>query len=122
MAIVSAVIPFIMEDDIEPWQVQMWVIVAAVVAVALLIAAFMMPAQTKLDPLFEQRIAALSEQERFVELVKRQRMLWTGEAPEASATPETSPSAQATPAKPVDEVSAGPTRRTAMPAAEGLTI
>jgi len=85
LAIVCPIVPFILdEEDVEPWLVQACAGGALTVAALLFGAAFMVPAPVKLGENFERQISALLEQERFVQLLARQRAVWLGEPmPEA---------------------------------------
>jgi len=81
LVLVGALVPFILDEDIERWLVHMWVGLALGLAALLLVFAFVVPAPKKLGAHFEQQLAALAEQERFLGLVMRQRAVWAGEPP-----------------------------------------
>lgn len=96
-AIVAVAVPFVLDEDVDPWLVQVWIGVAALLAVlALLGAIFASGPDAKeagkaprvSDGVETLRLAACEEQERFLQLVLRQLALWAGDAPPPTAAGE----------------------------------
>lgn len=79
LAVAALAIPFVLEEDVEQWMVQLWVGIALGLAAIMVVSGLLVPAPTQLDSRFEQQVAAMEEQERFLHLVARQRALWCGE-------------------------------------------
>lgn len=77
--IVGSIVPFILEDDVEQWLMVLWICLAFGLALALLVIAFSLPPPPKLESNFEQRVAALEEQGRYLRLLAKQWALWCGE-------------------------------------------
>eukprot|EP00401_Gymnodinium_catenatum_P000804 CAMPEP_0117585060 /NCGR_PEP_ID=MMETSP0784-20121206/67939_1 /TAXON_ID=39447 /ORGANISM="" /LENGTH=121 /DNA_ID=CAMNT_0005385973 /DNA_START=10 /DNA_END=375 /DNA_ORIENTATION=- len=109
-----------MDEEIEPWIVQMWSSLAAVLAVLFLLVAFLVGAgggeassKTLKAPQASTSgvAAALSDRARFLRLVQRQCAFWAGEKFPSEEVPTVAPVTEASSNGPANDPSSAARRR-----------
>eukprot|EP00929_Paragymnodinium_shiwhaense_P083894 TRINITY_DN44837_c0_g1_i1.p1 TRINITY_DN44837_c0_g1~~TRINITY_DN44837_c0_g1_i1.p1 ORF type:complete len:486 (+),score=148.97 TRINITY_DN44837_c0_g1_i1:55-1512(+) len=96
MMLVTVFVPFVLDDDIDPSVVKLWVGVTAFLAGLCLVMAFLLPSKSAAvasevptDQAASRDVAVLEEQARYLRLLLRQLGLWCGQdTAEQSSMPE----------------------------------